>query len=130
MGKGGYGDLSSCTDILNEGNLYAFSSLKNYMYYASGSNVYRVNLSETPLKEELQFILEGENITMMKFNLYQNAENAARSYDLVVATEKDGEGILRVYDGRQNDGDFRSVTPLTYTGFARIVDATYKEMIY
>lgn len=130
MGKGGYGDLSSCTDILNEGNLYAFSSLKNYMYYASGSNVYRVNLSETPLKEELQFTLEGENITMMKFNLYQNAENAARSYDLVVATEKDGEGILRVYDGRQNDGDFRSVTPLTYTGFARIVDATYKEMIY
>ena len=130
LGKGGYADLSSCTDILKEGNLFAFSSLKNYMYYASGSKVYRVNLSESPLKAELQFTLSGENITMMKFNLYQNSDNMAKSYDLVVGSEKDGKGTLRIYDGRESDGDFRSVTPVVYDGFAQIVDATYKERIY
>jgi hypothetical protein len=130
LGKGGYGDLSSCKDILKEGNLFAFSSLKNYMYYASGSNVYRVNLSDNPLKAELQFTLGGENITMMKFNLYQNSDNLDKSYDLVVGSEKNGKGILRIYDGRESDGDFTSVTPLLYDGFSQIVDATYKERIY
>ena len=57
----------------------AFSSMKNYMYYANGSSVYRVNLSQTPLKEELQFTLPEENITLLKFNLYQKPENMQRS---------------------------------------------------
>ena len=130
LGKGGYADLSSCTDILKEGNLYAFSSLKNYMYYACGSSVYRVNLSASPIKEELQFTLDGEQITMMKFNLYQNADNASKSYDLIVGSTKDGKGVLRVYDGRKTDGDFTTVVPVRYDGFAQIVDATFKERIY
>ena len=130
LGKGGFADLTSCEDILKEGNLYAFSSLKNYMYYASGDKVYRVNLSETPVREEVQFTLEGEQITTMKFNLYQNADNASRSYDLIVGSLKDGQGVLRVYDGRTTDGDFSSVSPTVYDGFAEIVDVTYKERIY
>ena len=67
---------------------------------------------------------------MMKFNLYQNADNASKSYDLVVGSMKDGRGRLRVYEGLQSDGDFRKVTPVLYEGFAEIVDATYKERIY
>ena len=130
LGKGGFADLTSCPDILKEGNLYAFSSLKNYMYYSSGSKVYRVNLSETPVRVEEQFTLEGEQITTMKFNLYQNTDNLSRSYDLIIGTLKDGEGVLRVYDGRKNDGDFSSVSPTLYKGFAEIVDVTYKERIY
>lgn len=130
IGKGFYADMSSCYGLLGEKNLYAFSSLKNYMYYSSGGNVYRINLSENPLKPELQFSLAGEEITLMKFNLYQNADNSARSYDLVVGSMKDNKGRLRVYEGLHADGDFRNVTPIVYDGFAEIVDATYKERIY
>jgi hypothetical protein len=52
------------------------------------------------------------------------------SYDLVVGSVKDGAGILRVYDGMKTEGDFSSVEPVVYDGFAQIVDATYKERVY
>jgi hypothetical protein len=100
------------------------------MYYAVGSKVYRVDLSAQDIKEELQFELPGERITCFKFNLYQQSENMSRSYDLIVATEKNGEGVLRVYEGRESDGDFRNVEPQTYAGFAEIKDVTYKERVY
>lgn len=130
LGKGGYCDVSGCKDIMKEGNLYAFSSLKNYMYYASSGKVYRVDLSKSPAKEELQFVLDGEDITCMKFNLYQTSDYMRRSYDLIVASKKNGKGIFRVYDGLSTDGDFSRVSPETYTGFTEIVDVTYKERIY
>jgi hypothetical protein len=53
-----------------------------------------------------------------------------RSYDLVVASQKNGSGKLRVYDGTASDGDFTSVQPKVYNGFAPIVDVTYKERVY
>ena len=130
LGKGYYGDLSQCRDILHEDALYAFSSLKNYMYYAVGSTVYRVDLSADDIRSEVQFELPGETITCLKFNLYQKAENMQKSYDLVVGSLKGSEGVLRVYEGRESDGDFRNVTPVKYQGFAEIVDVTYKERIY
>lgn len=131
IGKGYYGDLSGCEGILSEDNIYAFSSLKSYMYYMSGSTLYRVDLSSVPLKAEKQFSLDAsEEVTCMKFNLYQKEENMQRSYDLIVCSEKDGEGIFRVYEGKESDGDFRNVTPEEYRGFARIVDVTYKERVY
>ena len=130
IGKGAYADLSACEGVMGANTLYAFSSLKNYMYYALDGKVYRINLSQNPLTPELQFSLSGEDITLMKFNLYQNADNATRTYDLVVGSLKDGKGRLRVYEGLQSDGDFRNVTPVVYDGFAEIVDATYKERIY
>lgn len=127
IGRSYYGDLSECTDITRCDNLYAFSSLRNYMYYAVGNTVYRVNLSDQPLKAEKQFSLPGETITCLKFNIYQNSENATRTFDLVVGSLKNGTGTLRIYDGMQTEGDFTDVTPETYTGFAEIVDATYRE---
>lgn len=130
LGKGSYADLSGCSDILKEGNLYAFSSLKNCMYYASGDTVYRVDLSDSPADEQVQFRLEGERVTCLKFNLYQKSENMQRSYDLIVGSVKDGEGTLRVYEGRESEGDFRDVAPEIHEGFAEIVDVTYKERIY
>ena len=66
----------------------------------------------------------------MKFNLYQRSENMQKSYDLAVASVKDGEGFLRIYEGRDSDGDFSKVEPLVYDGFARIVDVEYKERVY
>lgn len=130
LGKGYFGDLSGCAGITREDALYAFSSLKNYMYYAVGSKVYRVDLSIENPKEELQFELPGERITCLKFNLYQKSENFSRSYDLIVASEKNGKGVLRVYDGRESDGDFARVKPSVYEGFTKIVDVTYKERVY
>jgi hypothetical protein len=130
LGKGYYADLSQCKDILHHDALYAFSSLKGYMYYAVGGTVYRVNLTETPLKSEVQFTLAGENITCFKFNLYQNTQNIQKSYDLVVGSQKNGKGVLRVYEGRESDGDFSNVQPQKYEGFTRIVDASYKERVY
>lgn len=130
MGKGYYGDLSGCKDILDESALYAFSSLKNLMYYSVGNTVYRVDLGADHIREEVQLTFPGENVTCLKFNLYQKSENMQRSYDLVVATERDGEGVLRVYEGRESDGDFKDVKPQVYSGFAEIVDVTYKERVY
>lgn len=130
IGKGYYGDLTACKDILDEEALYAFSSLKNYMYYAVGNTVYRVDLGADSIMEDVQLTFPGETVTCLKFNLYQKSENMQRSYDLVVATERDGEGVLRVYEGRESDGDFRDVEPQVFDGFAEIVDATYKERVY
>ena len=130
LGKGYFGDLSGCKDIMSEGALYAFSSLKNYMYYAVGDTIYSVDLSASPLKEKVELVFDGEEITCMKFNLYKNDEYMSRSYDLAVATEKDGEGILRVYEGLDSEGVFSGVTPEVYDGFERIVDVCYKERLY
>lgn len=130
LGKGYYGDLSQCRNILHEDALYAFSSLKNYMYYAVGGTVYRLDLSADEIREEVQFELPGETITCMKFNLYQKSENMQKSYDLVVGSLNGNEGVLRIYEGRDSDGDFRNVIPVKYSGFAEIVDVTYKERIY
>ena len=130
LGKGYYGDLSGCRDILHPAALYAFSSLKAYMYYALDETVYRVDLLSDNPREEVQFSLKGERITCLKFNLYQKSENMQKSYDLVVGSLKNGEGVLRVYEGRESGGDFTGVTPQVYEGFARIVDVEYKERIY
>jgi hypothetical protein len=130
LGKGYYGDLSLCRDILHKDALYAFSSLKNYMYYAVGSKMYRVDLSADVIEEELQFELPGETITCMKFNLYQKSENMQKSYDLLVGSRKGDNGVLRIYEGRESDGDFSQVSPQKYEGFAEIVDVTYKERVY
>ena len=132
IGKAYYGDISGCTDICAEGNLFAFSSLGNFMYYASGSTVYRVNLSDTPLTAEPQLEFGDETVTCLKFNLYQNAENNLKSYDLIVGCRTaDGEGILRVYEGYDSAGNFAGAIPSEeYDGFSEIVDVTYKERVY
>lgn len=130
IGRSFYGDLSGCTDLTSPNCHIAFSSLKNYMYHANGNKVYRVDLSEKNLQSQLQITLPaGEKITCMKFNIYQTADYKSRSYDLVVASESAGKGILRIYEGLNSEGDFTSVKPTVYEGFAKIVDVTYRERI-
>ena len=89
-------------------------------------------MSEETPHAVLQFDLGGETITCLKFNLYQNAGNSQKRYDLVVGSETaDGEGILRIYEGYLSEGDFSGAVPSeVYRGFGRIADATYKERIY
>lgn len=128
LGKAYYGDLTGCTGIA-QAKHFAFSSLKNYMYYAVGGTVYRVDLAETPLKATTQFSLAGETITCLKFNIYRQSTNLQRSYDLVVGSVKGEAGTLRVYEGFASDGNFRGVAPEVYPGLGRIVDVTYREML-
>ena len=79
------------------------------MYYAVGRKVYRVNFSNAAPAAELQFELpEGEEITCLKFYLWEQEDTDIRSYDLIVGSKKNdtGEGTLRIYDGFLNDGFF------------------------
>lgn len=127
LGKAYYGDLSGCRDI-NKATGFAFSSLRNYMYYAVDGTIYRVDLSETPLKAARQMAYAGETVTRMKFNFYQNS-SSTKDYDLIVATQNKstGKGNVRIYDGMTTEGDFSRVTPTIYTGFAKVVDVTFRE---
>lgn len=128
LGKAYYGDLTECTNIA-QAKHFAFSSLKNCMYYAVGGTVYRVDLSQTPLQATQQFSLVGETITCLKFNLYRQSANLQRSYDLVVGSVKGEAGTLRIYEGFNSDGNFRGVPPEVHPGLGRIVDVTYREML-
>lgn len=132
INKAYYGDLSQCTNISNASH-FAFSSLRNYMYYAVGGQVYRVDLSKKTLQAEEQFNLPGEEITCLKFYLYTEDRNSNRSYDLIVGSQKAGDetssGILRVYEGFRSEGNFKNAEPSeTHEGFAKIVDVIYREI--
>ncbi len=124
-------NISGCEGIA-QAKWYAFSSLKNYMYYVSGQHVYRVDLtSETPTAV-LQFDLPAdEEVTCFKFYLPTQSANALTAYDLIIGTVKaDGSGTLRIYDGWTTEGDFSSGQAQdTYTGFARIKDVILREVI-
>lgn len=130
--KAYYIDISSCIDITSATH-FAFSSLKTYMYYSVGRKVYRVNFSNAAPAAELQFELpDGEEITCMKFYLWEQEDADNRSYDLIVGSKKSGtgEGLLRIYDGFDNEGNFRNAEPMEqYGGFADIVDVVYRENV-
>lgn len=130
--KAYYVDLSSCTDIALASH-FAFSSLKTFMYYAVGRKVYRVNFDTAIPAAELQFELpEGEEITCMKFYLWERDDADNRTYDLIVGSKNaaTGKSSLRIYDGFENEGDFLNAEPVEqYGGFADIVDVIYRENI-
>lgn len=128
LGRAAWADLSQCPGIA-QATQFAFSSLRSMMYYAVGNSVYGVDLSQTPVQTTLQFSLPGEEITCMKFNMYQQAENLNRTYDLVVGSVQGDEGRLRIYEGFDSNGDFRNVTPELHKGLGRIVDFAYREML-
>lgn len=127
LGKSYKGELTGCQGIAEENCLYAFSSLKNYMYYASGDKVYRVDLNDDVLQAKLQITVPGEKITCLKFANCQTEAYSSRKYDLIVGSEKDGAGTLRIYEGLKSEGDFTNVTPEKFDGFKTIKDVTFRE---
>jgi len=123
-----YANLSNCTDI-TQAEHFAFSPLNDQMFYAVNGKVYRVNLDTSTPSAEFQFEVPGE-ITCLKFYLYRNTENARRSYDLIVGSDKgdtDG-GELRVYEAVDNLAQITDYKEY-HSGFGRIVDIIYKEPI-
>lgn len=123
-----YANLSNCTDI-TQAEHFAFSPLNDQMFYAVDGKVYRVNLDTSTPSAEFQFEVPGE-ITCLKFYLYRNAENARRSYDLIVGSDKGGTdgGELRVYEAVDNLAQITDYKEY-HSGFGRIVDIIYKEPI-
>ena len=121
-----YANLSNCTDI-TQAEHFAFSPLNDQMFYAVDGKVYRVNLDTSTPSSEFQFEVPGE-ITCLKFYLYRNAENARRSYDLIVGSDKGGTdgGELRVYEAVDNLAQITDYKEY-HSGFGRIVDIIYKE---
>lgn len=130
--KAYYADLSNCAEIASA-TLFAFSSLKSYLYYAVAGRIYRVNFASDAPTAELQLELPaGEEVTCLKFYLWQQDDTENRSYDLIVASrdEEAGESRLRIYDGFSTEGDFKGAQPKEeYGGFADIVDVIYRENI-
>ena len=123
-----YANFSNCTDITRAKH-FAFSPLNNQMFYAVDGKVYRVNLDTSTPSAQFQFEVPGE-ITCLKFYLYRNEENARRSYDLIVCSDKGGTdgGELRVYEAIDNLAQITDYKEY-HSGFGRIVDIIYKEPI-
>lgn len=124
-------DLTACTDIAKSRG-FAFSSLKNMMYYAVDNKVYRVNLSQTNPTAELDIVLpDDEYVSCLKFYHFTQGVNASRSHNLIVGSvNNDDVGILRIYDGWAQEGVFKGQEPMQQlSGFAPIKDVIYREII-
>lgn len=124
-------DLSACPGITSATH-FAFSSLRNCMYYVADGSVYRADLTaETPTVSKQFDLPAGERISCFKFCLPTQSANARRVYDLLVGTvDADGHGTLRVYDGWTTEGDFSGAQPASVlTGFATIKDVLLREVI-
>ena len=121
-------DLSALPDI-GDASLFAFSSLKDMMYYAVDGDVYQVNLASTVPAAVKAISLPGETISLLRFYPYYTDETNVslehRNYDLIVGTE---EGRLRIYDGWSHEGDFTSpILKEEHDGFSKIIDVIYRE---
>lgn len=127
---------------------FAASSQYYVLYYAYGNKVYAYNMGTG--KSEPVITLEGEEITCLKFNrfddpwgiddlcskyddeiknIYRDRENQliVCSYKNAV-TDKNG-GMLRFYDVSGSDGMKLTLKPgWEYSGFAKIKDVRYKEV--
>jgi hypothetical protein len=120
---------------------YAFHSQYPFMFYAIGNKVYLHNLgTNTTYLQSTVALGATEEITMLKFNLYeymeldklsdQSEEFMSRQFELIVASYDNAApdvngGKLGFYPV---NGTTNSVTKrIEYTGFARIVDVVYRE---
>ncbi len=117
---------------------FAFHSQYPYMFYNDGDKVYTYHLMNHT--SNVGITLPGEEVTMVKFNLFLHAPNAstfnktdefmAQQYQLIVGSYKkdntDGDsGVLRFYKFDQETGSLTLVNQ--YEGFAKIKDVMYRE---
>lgn len=123
---------------IDKAKYFAFHSQYPFMYYATDSKVYAYNLQTKQAVEVASYA--GEQITMIKFNLYSNAvlrnlndqspEFMAQQFQLIVATynSKDATngGKLGFYEVNNSTMSLTLKGNL-YSGFAKIVDVVYRE---
>lgn len=98
-----------------------------WVFYAVGNTVYYFDLEG---HQANPIHLEGETITMLKFNLFRGM-NALPEMQrkLIVGSVKSGSGlngVVRTYDVPSVIGDEFGV-PTMHDGFGTPVDVTYRE---
>ena len=115
---------------------FAFHSQYPYMFYNDGDKICCYHLMNKTVSTPLT--LGGEEITLLKFNLYQRSREDLgnqtdefwnQQYNLVVGSYKKGtgpdRGILRFYKFNQTTGTLTLLSE--YTGFGKIRDVLYRE---
>lgn len=131
-----------------DASLFAPSSQYPVIYYAYRNKVYSYNYATGENKVAIS-LPENEEVTMIKFNRYDDPFSAgyivtggsneekqaftARQNQLIVGSYNssvpdDKGGTLRFYETVSPGVDLTLVTGWEYTGFAKIVDAVYKEV--
>lgn len=117
---------------------FAFHSQYPFMFYAVDNKVYLYNLA-TGQPTEVITLDAGKEITLLKFNLYQQLdltllnnqsdEFMARQYELMVgtydSTTGDNNGGNLSFYTINSSGNVEKRTE--YDGFAKIVDVVYRE---
>ena len=127
IGRTLYKDISSCTSIAKAEH-FAFSPMSAMMYYSVGGSIYSADLSVTKPTAKKILSFDGEQVTVLKFQKYEDVLNYERQFDLIVGSVTDsGNGTLRVYEGYTSGGSFSSVQPQTVNGLGNIVDVSYRE---
>lgn len=98
-----------------------------WLFYAVGNTVYHFDM-EGHQAEPIH--LDGETITMLKFNLFMGMyPNSTMQEKLIVGSVKSGSGlngIVRTYDIPTVFGD-EFDAPSVHDGFGTPVDVTYRE---
>lgn len=119
---------------------FAFHSTLPYMFYSIENRIYQFDIVTKQVK--LMQTLASENVTMLKFQLFKDRysgppfgsgktqEYLDQQYDLIVGSSHTGEpehsrGRLRFYSVPPLNGDISLIKE--YSGFADIVDVTYRE---
>lgn len=119
---------------------FAFHSQFPLMFYAEGNQVHMHNLATNTTYKAVIALPSDEEITLLKFNLYQqpdlsylndqSEEFMSRQYELIVGsfdagTDAENGGTLGFY---KIDGVNPEVTRrAAYSGFAKIKDVVYRE---
>ena len=140
-----YEDIQA--EHFNDATLFEASCQYPVIYYAYQNKVYSYNYATGENKKAVE-LPAGEEVTMIKFNRYddpyagvydlikdavEKAEFAARENELIVASyesasTEDNGGHLRFYQTTSPGVDLTLKPGWEYSGFAKIVDAIYKEV--
>lgn len=132
----------------NVATSYAASSQYPVIYYAYKNKIYAYNYATNEYKESIT-LAAGEEVTMLKFNRYDepqgvallvqnmNEENATefrkRENELIVGSYNTSHqgvngGILRFYQTTSPGLNLSLKLGWEYEGYAKIVDVKYKEV--
>ena len=117
----------------NDADKFAFHSQYPFMFYAYGDHIYCYNLSTKQITDEIT--LQGEEVTRLKFNLFQNSVSATAS--LRPLEDRQWELIVGSGNGQPDGGKVRFYTISEqgkaslheeFSGFGeKIVDVLYRE---
>lgn len=117
---------------------FAFHPTLNWLFYSTKDKIYKVNLSGTTRDAQLVADLQGESISVLKFNPFvafrqYTSWQDNRNFWLIVGSSIDGEskdecGVMRVYEF---DNQWSNPARMTreYTRLGNIIDIAYKEFV-